>query len=178
MEGDNPDALWMAGYAIGQFAGDLSTATSAIDRALALNPNAAHAWDVKGWLNLYIDRADAAIEALQPAMRLSPLDPEAFSVASGMARGHLTAGRYDEAMEWIDRAIAEQPRFNTALRIKIVLCELLGHRDEARVWLERLREEVPEMTIESFSAYAARHYTPALRKLYIGALRNVGLPEK
>ena len=31
---DDPDALRMGGHAIGQFAGDLSTATSAIDRAL------------------------------------------------------------------------------------------------------------------------------------------------
>jgi hypothetical protein len=81
-------------------------------------------------------------------------------------------------MMWVDRAIAEQPRFNTALRIKVVLCELLGLREESRLWLDRLRKEVPEMTIESFSAYAARNYTQALRALYVQALRSAGLPEK
>jgi hypothetical protein len=34
------------------------------------------------------------------------------------------------------------------------------------------------MTIESFSDYAARNYTPTLRTLYVEALRRVGLPEK
>ena len=175
---DDPDALWMAGHTIGQFAGDFSTATNAIDRALALNPNAAHAWNMRGWLHLYVDRSDAAIEAFTHAIRLSPLDPEGYNFSSGMARGHLTAGRYDQAMVWIDRAIAEQPRFNTALRIKVVLCELLGRHEDACLWLNRLRQEVPEMTIERFSAYAARNYTPALRTLYVEALRRVGLPEK
>jgi hypothetical protein len=41
-----------------------------------------------------------------------------------------------------------------------------------------LREEVPDMTIESFGAYAARNYTPALRTLYVEALRRAGLPEE
>jgi hypothetical protein len=34
------------------------------------------------------------------------------------------------------------------------------------------------MAIGSFSAYAARNYTPALRTLYIEALRKAGLPEE
>jgi TolB-like protein/class 3 adenylate cyclase/Tfp pilus assembly protein PilF len=140
---DDPDALWMAGHTIGQFAGDFSTANNAIDRALALNPNAAHAWNMKGWLNLYADQSDTAIECFEQAMRLSPLDPEGYTFKSGMARGHLTAGRYDQAMIWVDRAIAEQPRFNTALRIKIVLSELLGRHEDAQVWLDRLHEEFP-----------------------------------
>jgi adenylate cyclase len=168
----------MGAHTIGQFAGDLSTAISAIDRALMLNPNSAHVWNIRGWLNLYMDQPEAAIDSFEQAMRLSPLDPQGHEFTSGMARGHLTAGRYDQAMVWVDRAIAEQPRFNTALRIKVVLCELLDRHGDARLWLDRLREEVPDMTIESFGAYAARNYTPALRTLYVEALRRAGLPEE
>jgi len=80
-------------------------------------------------------------------------------------------------MVWIDRAIAEQPRMITSLRIKVVLYELMGRHDEACQWLAQLREAAPEMTIDSFSAYAARNYTPELRALYVDALRRVGLPE-
>jgi len=100
-----------------------------------------------------------------------------YGFSLGLARGHLTAGRYDAAITWIDKAIAEQPRYGTALRIKVVLCELTGRHDEAREWLGRLREAAPDMTIERFAAYAARHYTPELRALYIDALRRAGLPE-
>jgi TolB-like protein len=175
---DDPDALWMAAHAIGQFAGDVATAGSAVDRALTLNPNSAHAWNIRGWLYLYVDKAEAAIEAFERAIRLSPLEPQAYLFTLGMARGHLTARRYDEAMMWIDRAIAEQPRYITSLRIKVVLYELMGRHDEAREWLMQMRAAAPEMTIESFTAYAARHYTPALRALYVDALRNAGLPEE
>jgi adenylate cyclase len=175
---DDPEALWMAAHAIGQFAGDIPMGMGAIERALALNPNAAHAWNIKGWLNLYLDRADAAIEAFERAIRLSPLEPQAYLFTTGMARAHLTAGRYEEAMVWIDRAIAEQPRLITSLRIKVVLQQLMGRDDQAREWLARLREAAPEMTVESFRAYAARHYTPQLRALYVDALRKAGLPEE
>jgi TolB-like protein/class 3 adenylate cyclase len=175
---DNPDVLWMAGHTIGQFAGDHATASGALDRALTLNPNSANAWGAKGWTCLFLDQADAAVEAFEQAMRLTPLDPLRYVFEAGLARAHLTARRFDEAMRWVDRSIAEQPRFTVSLRIKVVLCELTGLSDEAREWLERLREWAPEMTIESFSAYAAKHYTPALRCLYVDALRRVGLPEK
>ena len=89
----------------------------------------------------------------------------------------MTAGRYNEATRWIDQSIAEQARFIVSLRIKVVLCVLAGQMPEAHDWLSRLCEEAPGSTIEVFSAYAARHYTPRLRTLYVDALRRAGLPE-
>lgn len=84
----------------------------------------------------------------------------------GLARGHLTAGRYEEATRWVDSAISDSPQLAIALRIKIVLCELIGLDAEAKIWLQRLRTVAPDMTIATFRAYAARHYTPYLRTLY------------
>ena len=175
---DDPDALLMGAHTIGQFAGDVTTAGVAVDRALELNPNSADAWNVRGWLYLYVDQADAAIEAFERAIRLSPRDRVGYSFFLGLARGHLTAGRYDEATAWIDKTLVEMPRYGTALRIKVVLCELMGRHNEARECLARLREVAPDMTIEGFAAYAAQHYTPELRALYVNALRRVGLPER
>jgi tetratricopeptide (TPR) repeat protein len=74
------------------------------------------------WVTTFAEQIDAAIEAFERAMRLSPLDALGHVVKSGLARAHLTAGRYGEAMRWVDQAIVEQPRFTTALRIKVVLC--------------------------------------------------------
>jgi adenylate cyclase len=72
---DDPDALWMAAWTIGGVAGEHAAAAEAIDRALALNPNSAHAWMAKGWIAAFLDRPRIAIDAAQNAMRLSPLDP-------------------------------------------------------------------------------------------------------
>ena len=41
---DDSDALWMAAFALQLFAGEHAIAATAIDRALTLNPNSAHAW--------------------------------------------------------------------------------------------------------------------------------------
>jgi adenylate cyclase len=61
---DDPDTLWMAGYAVAMFAGEHATSGSAIDRALMLNPNSAHAWWAYGMLQCVLNRPDPAIDAL------------------------------------------------------------------------------------------------------------------
>jgi tetratricopeptide (TPR) repeat protein len=174
---DDPDALWMAGHAIAQFSGDHKAAATAIERALVLNPNAALAWTFRGWVHLYLDEADPAIAAFERASRLSPLDPQGHSIKGGLARAHLTAGRYEEAMRWVDQTILEQPRWTTALWIKVVLCELMGRHSEAREALQPLLEAWPGFTIEAFAAYAKHNYTPRLRAIYVEAFRKARLPE-
>jgi adenylate cyclase len=174
---DDPDALWMAGHAIAQFSGDHKAAAAAIERALLLNPNAALAWTFRGWVHLYLDEADPAIAAFERASRLSPLDPQGHSIKGGLARAHLTAGRYEEAMRWVDQTILEQPRWATGLWIKVVLCELMGQHNEAREALKPLLEAWPGFTIEAFISYAKHNYTAPLRTKYVEALRKAGLPE-
>jgi tetratricopeptide (TPR) repeat protein len=168
----------MAGHTIANFAGDHQAAAGAIERALALNPNAALAWALRGWVHLYLDEVEPAIQALEQAARLSPLDPLGYMIKGGFARAHLTAGRYEEAMRWVDQTILEQPRFTTALWIKVVLCELLGRHDEAHERLGPLLEVSPEFTIDSFVDYAGPHYTARLKALYVDAFRKAGLPEE
>jgi hypothetical protein len=90
-------------------------------------------------------------------MRLSPLDPLGFSVKQGLARAHLTAGRYDEAIRWVDEANAEKPRYAVGLWIKVVLCELTGRQDEAAAGLVPLLEGSPGFTIDLFLAYSSHN---------------------
>jgi len=106
---DDPDTLWMAVYAIAMFAGERATARSAIDRALLLNPNSALAWVARGMLHCVLNRPEPAIDALWRAMRLSPLDPLAYRFSLALAWAHMLAGRYEEAMEWADRSLGEEP---------------------------------------------------------------------
>jgi len=174
---DDPDALWMAGQAIAVFSGDHKAGAAAIERALMLNPNAALAWTLRGWVHLYLDEVDPAIAAFERASRLSPLDPQGYNIKGGFARAHLTAGRYEEAMRWVDQTILEQPRYTPTLWMKVVLCELMGRHNEACEALKPMLEAWPGFTIEAFSAYAKLHYTARLRAIYVDALRKVGLPE-
>jgi adenylate cyclase len=174
---DDPDALWMAGHTIATLSGDHKAGAAAIERALLLNPNAALAWCMRGWVHLFLDEADPAIAAFERASRLSPLDPQGYSIKGGLARAHLTAGRYEEAMRWVDQTILEHPRFTPTLWMKVVLCELMGRHNEACEALKPMLEAWPGFTIEAFTAYAKLPYTARLREIYVEALRKAGLPE-
>lgn len=96
---EDPDALWMRGWSIFGLAGESATGLSAIERALSINPNSALAWTFCGWLHAYSNRPVPPIEALERAIRLSPLDPPRWGFYGAFALAHLVAGRYEEAIE-------------------------------------------------------------------------------
>jgi adenylate cyclase len=79
------------------FAGDHATAANAIDRALIINPNSAHAWMAKGFVSCATSRPGPAVEAFKRAMRLSPLDPLGYLFMGGLAMAHVVAQQYEEA---------------------------------------------------------------------------------
>jgi adenylate cyclase len=175
---DDPDALWMAAFVLMVFAGEHATAASAIERALALNPNSANGWMASGLVSCFRNRPGPAIEALQRAMRLSPLDPEGPHLKSGLAAAHLVAGRYEEALEWTDRSLHEQPHFSTALRTKVVLLPQLGRIEEASHWLQSLLKLQPGLTIAWYRRYGGRFLPPETLAVCLEGLGKAGLPEE
>jgi hypothetical protein len=58
---NDPDALWMAAYMLAVGGVDHMTALAALDRALALNPNSAHAWGAKAFVESFRGDARAAV---------------------------------------------------------------------------------------------------------------------
>ena len=95
---DDADVLWMAASTLLLLAGDPDVAASAIDRALMLNPNAALAWALRGFVLSRRGQSDAAIEACERAMRLSPLDPLRRVFTMGIGLAHQVEGRDEEAL--------------------------------------------------------------------------------
>ena len=152
-------------------------AAAAVDRALALNPNAAHAWLFRGNIHAAGNQPEAAIEAIERARRLSPFDPYTFLYAVNIAIAHLAARRFEQAIEWADRALHDQPRLVSAMRVKAVANAHLGHLDAARAELSRMLGIDPEPTIAGFRVYA--HFlAPEVLELYVAGLRLAGLPEE
>src|SRR6516165_3345753 len=89
---DHADTIWQAGLTLFLFVGEAAMA-AALDRALALNPNAEHAWMARGHIHTSCNQPEAAIEACERARRLSPLDPYAFFYTANIALTHLAARR-------------------------------------------------------------------------------------
>ncbi len=165
----------MGGWAIVILAGECAIGLSAIERAVVRNPNSALAWNFSGWVQGFSNQSASAIEALQRAMRLSPLDPERWMFYGGLALAHLIAGRHEEAIEWADRALHENPRAIAVLRFKAAACGLLGRIEDGRECVKRLRELVPGMTVASDGR---KFLSPEVLAIAVEGLRRAGLPEE
>jgi len=175
-ERDDAETIWQAAFTLFFLAGEAAMAAAALDRALARNPNAAHAWLARGNIHALRNQPDEAIEALERARRLSPFDPLAFANAVNMALAHLAARRFERAIEWVDRALHEQPRLAGPMRVKAAVLALLGRLDEARAELSRVLAVDPKLTIAGFREFA--HFmAPEVLELFVTGFRLAGLPE-
>jgi TolB-like protein/Flp pilus assembly protein TadD len=173
---DDPSVLWMAGFALWQLRVDFDSALDLYERALALNPNSTEALALRGWALATSGRPDEAIEILRRAIRLSPIDPEAFFTMSAMGCAYMMAGRFDEALSWTRRALSERPTFGPALRFHAVSLAELGRLEEARATVARLLELEPNLSLS-----VLRQRSPIgdsrLMGSFLGGLRKAGLPE-
>jgi adenylate cyclase len=173
---DDPDTLWMSAISLVNFAGQDATAAGLIERAITLNPNSAHAWNAKGYVAYRQNQLDSAIDAFKRAIRLSPLDPLGGYFSSGLALVNLASGRYEEALEWADRALQESPEYPSALRSKVVASVQLGFVEQARKTVARMIELYPDSTISKWQA-RIRHLPPDVVAVYVDSLRQAGMPE-
>jgi adenylate cyclase len=175
-ERDDPDTICRAAWTLFVLAGEAAMAAAALDRALARNPNSAHAWLTRGSIHALRNQPEAAIDAIERARRLSPFDPRTFLSALNIAIAHLAARRFEQAIEWADRALHDQPRSVTPMRVKVAANAHLGHLDAARGELSRLLAIDPNLTIAGFRAFS--HYVaPEVLELWVTGLRLAGLPE-
>ena len=101
----------------------------------------------------------------------------AFFYASNIAAAHFAARRFEQAIEWADRALHDQPRHVPAMRVKVVANAHLDHLDEARAELSRMLAIDPKLTIAGFRNQA--HFmAPEVLELYVTGLRLASLPEE
>ena len=116
-------------------------------RACAMNPNSALAWNLAAWNMVWLGDPAAAIASFERAIRLSPLDPLIFASLGGMAQAHLLAGRYHEATECAARAVSDQPNASYAHRIHAATLALAGRLEEARRAMDEMRRLSPRMRL-------------------------------
>jgi adenylate cyclase len=126
---------------------DLPAAAIHFQRALALDGGCVWAWDRSGWVSVYRGEAAEAIDRFQIARSIAPDDPLNFFCSIGIASAHFGAGRYDEAVRWFTRGIAEHPSAIWADRFRAPAYALAGRKDEARRSVAELLRHYPDLTI-------------------------------
>jgi adenylate cyclase len=174
LSGDDPIVLTVLG-AVHTFVRNYGTARILLDRALALDPNAAWAWQRLGWVENYSDRPKEAIGHFERALRLSPLDPMNFNNYVGMGAAHELMQQYDQAVVLLQRALEERPNAKWIYRSLANAFAGAGRMEEARKAYAEMMRVYPDMTVARFKQ--AMVFSPASLERMVDNLRKLGLPE-
>jgi TolB-like protein len=162
--------------------GRLSESRMEHETALALDPNNVGAVRQLGWTLLHLGEPDAAIAQGEKALRLSPRDPLISSVYGLLGWCHLVSNRVDEAIDFLIKSRATNPRvwwvhFGLAGGLG-----LKGNHEEGKTTLAESLNLQPE--ISSLAQYYAirpwqssPQYYELEDKTTIEGLRRVGFPE-
>jgi tetratricopeptide (TPR) repeat protein len=173
---DDPVALCWAGHALAFFFKYVDRALLLIDRALELDENLAVAWQRSGWVRGYAGDPEGAIDSLNKAIRLNPLDPRMFLTQSAMGFAHFIAGRNDEAADWAALALRVKPNWPPALRVAIASNAMRGHFDEAERSLRLLLKVDPKLTIARICEFYPLRREVDRQRLIL-AMRKAGMPD-
>ncbi|MFH1342431.1 MAG: helix-turn-helix domain-containing protein [Pseudomonadota bacterium] len=157
------------------FLHDLEAAELMTRKALSIDGGSAWAWSRSGWLDVYNNDADSAIERLKIALDLAPNDSLAFNSIVGIGCAHFESGRYAEAAHWQQRALAEHPSATWIHRTMCPAYVLVGAESDARRSVTALREHYPDLTLSE-----VQRGLPPLPQSYcdrvFDALHSVGMP--
>jgi tetratricopeptide (TPR) repeat protein len=174
---DNPDALARAGLCIAVLGERPQEGLRHLERALALNPNSLMILRFAGFVyNLVGDHAKA-LTLYERSLRFGSLDADVWGSYQGIALVHFFAGRFGEAVRWIDKAFAERPDQGTVCAIKIAAMAAADEpRDKLqqciRGWLGTRPPPPISAVCKSMSAFRQVDV-----ELFVAALRKAGLPE-
>lgn len=172
---DDPLILAVLGT-VHTFARNYGVARVMLERAIALDPNAAWALSRLGWLDVYADRPDEARVHFEKAMRLSPLDPINFNNLVGLASARAVAGDDAGAADLFIRALQERPNAAWIHRNLAPALYGAGRLEEARESIAKLLVAHPGITVRRFRE--AMVFSPGTLDRMAAQMRALGISEE
>jgi TolB-like protein/class 3 adenylate cyclase len=176
LDRDDARVLGMAGFALGYVVGEVEVAAEFLARAIQLDPNLVLARTWMGWTRVYLGDMDGAIEQLEVAQRVNPLDPRRYVTLTAMAYAHFFAGRNDEASVWATNVVRQQPNYLAGRRIMMACHAMADRIDEARQACAVAMRIDPTQRISVSNARAPFRRQQDIDKL-AQAFRIAGMPE-
>jgi tetratricopeptide (TPR) repeat protein len=158
-------------------------ALAEIDRALALGPNEADTHVSKARILNVVGRAEEAEEAVRLALRLNPhYGPDYLSV---LGRALLHQERYEEAAEFVERALNRQPDSDQDLVTLAVIYGYLGRTKGAEGVLKKYNDIAAKtggtpLTVQEVGFWwygQIFEYDEIYRERLLAGLRKAGVPE-
>jgi adenylate cyclase len=122
----------------------------------------------------FIGDAQSGIARAERAIRLSPLDQQAFVNFSRLGQNHYLNGTYEDAIRWSRKALSLNPRFGNAVRVAAASFVAVGRLDEARQMSQHHKQILPRFTV---SDYAPRcPFKEPQGSMYVDRLKAAGMP--
>ena len=180
-------------YAMGlayQISGQYDLSIAELSRSLELNPYNTWVRFALGGTLTFFGRPKEAVVELEKAFELNPNDGRLYTLVSLLARAHLNAENYEDAISWGRRAI--NFRADTVEAHFIVASALghLGRIEEASLRLEECERLRPGSTKselfggpDSFNKQSRKEFARSAGtdrnrdEHYLEGLRKAGLPE-
>jgi adenylate cyclase len=145
-----------------------------LKKALELDPNEADNYMYLSAALLYIDDLDEGILMANKAIRLNPIPPSLY--LNLLAALYRSKGNYKEALVWSEKAVKQEPKDTIA---NVNLCSvyyLLGREEDAHLQAKEVLKLNPKFSVKKLEK-ALPYKNPEVKKQYIDALRNAGLPD-
>jgi adenylate cyclase len=154
IEPENEDVLTLTAYWWNMHQWHCAETIEAARLAIRAFPNSYFPHRLLSGCLIQVGKADQAVPEIEAALRLSPHSPYRFVDYAHMGAAMMLLGRYDEAIEWEQRALAATPaqfslgRYNRLLSIAIAQM-LLGHTDEAHRLQVEMQNTWPWSTVRA-----------------------------
>lgn len=148
------------------------------ERAIELNRTFAAAYCGLGDSLSYEGRYDEAVSQFRRSVALGERDPQRWAFLSYGALALLFAGRFDEAVEWTERASPLPNCQYWTIAHRVVALELAGRADEARAAVGSLLAQRPGFSVSFARRKLFYLKRPEQIEQYLGGLAGAGVPER
>lgn len=155
---------------------EYASALAENQRAVELNPTLAAAYCGLGDSLCYEGRYDEAVSQFSHSVELGAHDPQRWAFLSYGALALIFSGRYEEALEWADRASSLPNCQYWTQAHRVVALHRLGRHEEVAAAVRGLLAQCPVFSVEFARQKLFFLKRPEQLELYLESLAAAGVP--
>jgi adenylate cyclase len=155
-----------------QWSRDHDLAVSDLETEVRLNPSSAHGYGSLGHELALVGRPEEGIKCLETALTLNPQDPRNHMFFAFLARAHLSARHYDDAVSWARKAVQWATTHPLTHLILAASLGYAGRLEEARAELDACERVRPGYTANADNWHPYKHAED--QEHFLDGLRKAG----
>lgn len=175
IEPTNALTLAVEGHAYCQLLGNYERASERLVQSISSNPNEPMAWLFKSVLSTMWGSPGDAVDEVEYANALSPIDPLKYYFDMLFAAALLTINDHHRAIIYAQQSLKANRHHTPTLRVLLTAQFEAGLLVDAKTTLKLLSRETPGITVSSYLALGSAG--SITRQRCAIALRALGLPE-